>query len=169
MQLVAEPILQAGAILGEGAIWDCDRGLLYWIDMLKFAIHAFDPTTGKNNSISLDTQIGTVVKRSSKHGGGFVVSLPEKFAHVDSSGKITILCEPEKGLGNWMNDGKCDPAGRFWCGSQSLDFSVSAANLWMLDTDHKLHHKLDKIPALMESFGLAMPKSCITSIQPLGT
>ena len=143
--LIAEPILPAGAALGEGAIWDKNRNVLYWIDILNFLIHIYDPQTGENSSINVGNYIGTVVRRNDAHGGGFIVSLPEAFAHADFSGKITVLSEMEKGLGNWMNDGKCDPAGRFWCGSQSLDLGVSAANLWMLDRDHKLHHKIDKV------------------------
>jgi sugar lactone lactonase YvrE len=41
-----------------------------------------------------------------------------------------------------MNDGKCDTAGRFWFGSMSLNEKDPTANLWMLDNDLKLHHKL---------------------------
>jgi sugar lactone lactonase YvrE len=145
VSLVAEPILQAQASLGEGAIWDHNHGLLYWVDIRNFLLHTFDPKTGLNTSINVGSPIGTVVKRTSVHGGGFIVSLPEKFAHVDINGKITVLCELERGSGNWMNDGKCDPAGRFWCGSQSLDFAVSSGNLWMLDTDHSPVHKLSNI------------------------
>jgi sugar lactone lactonase YvrE len=143
--LVAEPILQAQAALGEGAIWDGDQGVLHWIDIKKYLLHTFDPKTGQNTSINVGSPIGTVVKRAAEHGGGFIISLPEKFAHIDSLGTLTVLCELEKGLGNWMNDGKCDPAGRFWCGSQSLDFAVSSGNLWMLDIDHTPFHKLGNV------------------------
>lgn len=145
MQFLAEPVLQARATIGEGAIWDGSSGLLHWIDIDEFLIHSYDPRTEKDSYINIGTHVGTVVKRSAKQGGGFIVGLPEKFAHIDASGKITVLANMEKGLGNRMNDGKCDPAGRFWCGSMNFEFTKHAGNLWMLDTECNLHHKLANI------------------------
>jgi sugar lactone lactonase YvrE len=145
MQLVAEPILQAKAVLGEGSIWDPMLQVLYWVDIDKFQLHTFDPATGQDSFVNLGRHVGTVVKRSAGGGGGFIVALPDQFAHVDSVGKITAIADVEKGLGNRMNDGKCDPAGRFWCGSMNFKFLPGAGNLWMLDTDHQVHHKLGNV------------------------
>ena len=145
MQFVAEPVLQARAVLGEGAIWDSERQVLYWVDIDKFLVHTFDPASKEDSFIALDTHVGTVVKRSSKKGGGFVVGLGNQFAQVDDKGNAIALAEVEKGLGNRLNDGKCDPRGRFWCGSMNFKFLPGAGNLWMLDTDHKVHHKLGHV------------------------
>jgi sugar lactone lactonase YvrE len=145
MQLVAEPVLQARAVLGEGSIWDPALQVLYWVDIDKFLLHTFDPSTGQDKFVDLGTHVGTVVKRSASKGGGFIVALPDQFAQVDDDGKITPIADVEKGLGNRMNDGKCDPAGRFWCGSMNFNFVPGAGNLWMLDTDRKIHHKLGNV------------------------
>ena len=145
MQLVAEPVLQARADLGEGAIWDGDKQVLYWVDIDNFLLHTFDPVTGNNTSIGLGAHVGTVVKRSSAKGGGWIVALPNAFAHVDSHGKMTILVEVEETPENRMNDGKCDPAGRFWCGSMNFHLAPRAGNLWMLDKDRNVHHKLSHV------------------------
>ncbi len=142
MELCAEPVLQASAELGEGAIWDFDESVLHWVDIDKFLLHRFDPSNGKDSHISVGTYIGTVVKCRKENGGGFVVGLPEKIAHVSADGNVNVICELEAGLGNRLNDGKCDPAGRFWCGSMNFEFKPKAGNLWMLDNQRKLHHKL---------------------------
>lgn len=143
--LTAEPVLQAKSPLGEGAIWDADRNVLYWVDIHRGEVHTFDPATGKDEKIVVGEPVGTVVKRSAKNGGGFVVGLPERFAHLSLDGKITTLAEMEKSAKTRSNDGKCDPAGRFWCGSMHFDFIKGAAHLWRLDADHTLHHMRDDI------------------------
>jgi sugar lactone lactonase YvrE len=145
MELIAQPVLKANALLGEGAIWDHNSQLLHWVDINSFRIHTYDPRTNTNTSLDVGMHVGTVVKRSEKKGGGFIVGLPNKFAHVDSQGKVSILAELEEAESNRSNDGKCDPAGRFWCGSMTFDFAPGASHLYMMDTDHRIHHKLDNI------------------------
>lgn len=143
--LKAEPILQARSPLGEGAIWNADRGVLHWVDIHRGEIHTYDPATGKDEKIVVGEPVGTVVQRAEKCGGGFVVGLPCRFAHVSAEGKVTTLAEMEKGAGTRSNDGKCDPAGRFWCGSMHFDFIKGAAHLWRMNCDHSLHHMRDNI------------------------
>jgi sugar lactone lactonase YvrE len=145
MELTAEPVLQAQALLGEGAIWDHDKQLLHWVDINRNRIHTFDPLTNANTWLDVGERVGTVVKRSAAKGGGFIVGLPRKFAHVDGDGQISILAELMEGQSNRSNDGKCDPSGRFWCGSMTFDFAPGASHLYMMDTDHQVHHKLDNI------------------------
>jgi sugar lactone lactonase YvrE len=159
MKLVAEPILQARAKLGEGSIWDAARQLLYWVDIYGFLIHTYDPASGINTTIDVGTFVSTIVRRSDAAGGGFIVGLPERIAHVSDEGVITTICELEHGLNNRMNDGKCDPAGRFWCGSVNFEFKTGAANLWMLDKERKLHHKLGNVSI---SNGIVWSADCKT-------
>jgi sugar lactone lactonase YvrE len=60
------------------------------------------------------------------------------------SGEVAVLAQIEKELvSSRMNDGKCDPIGRFWCGSMSEE--PSKGNLWMLDLDNQLHHKVENV------------------------
>src|SRR5271168_4559756 len=97
MELRAEPVLQAQALLGEGAIWDHDNQLLHWVDINNHRIHTFDPLTNANTWLDVGERVGTVVKRSAKNGGGFIVGLPRKFAHVDAEGTVSILAELTEG------------------------------------------------------------------------
>lgn len=141
MKLVASPILDAGAALGEGPLWDSQKAVLHWVDIDNNHVHTFDPESGKDSFIDVGEKVGCVAKRGAMGGGGLIVSLPEKFAALDGD-KITPLANLEQGSGNRMNDGKCDPAGRFWCGSMHPDFTAGAGNLWMMDKDLRVEHKI---------------------------
>ena len=44
-----------------------------------------------------------------------------------------------------MNDGKCDPAGRFWAGSMAYTGDKGAGKLYRLDPDLSLHTVLDSV------------------------
>ena len=44
-----------------------------------------------------------------------------------------------------MNDGKCDPAGRFWAGSKALDFREGAGALYRLGPDGRVTRMLEGV------------------------
>jgi sugar lactone lactonase YvrE len=136
--------MDARATLGEGAIWDCRNSVLYWVDILEKKLFVLDPATNHNRAIEVGQFIGTVVPRAS---GGVMLALHHGFAHLDlETEKITPLARPESHLpDNRFNDGKCDPAGRFWAGTLSLLGKKNAGALYRLDTDLTVHRMLDGV------------------------
>ena len=44
--------INAKAKLGEGPIWDYEKKLLYWIDIIKKEIYIFNPHTGTERIIN---------------------------------------------------------------------------------------------------------------------
>ncbi|MFC1461120.1 SMP-30/gluconolactonase/LRE family protein [Verrucomicrobiota bacterium] len=46
---------------------------------------------------------------------------------------------------NRFNDGKCDPAGRFWAGTINMNSLPAAGALYRLDQDLSVHKILDKV------------------------
>jgi sugar lactone lactonase YvrE len=49
---------------------------------------------------------------------------------------LKAICDPEADKPhNRMNDGKCDAAGRFWCGSMNPESGRAEGSLHVLDTD----------------------------------
>ena len=44
--------------------------------------------------------------------------------------------------GNRFNDGKCDPAGRFWAGTMRIDESSNSGSLYSLDAKHNVTKRL---------------------------
>lgn len=128
---------------GEGPIW-CNDQLVY-VDIEGHALIALDPATGKEQTWGIGERIGTVVPRAS---GGFLCAGDSGIFSFDptTSEKQNLADpEPEKRPDNRFNDGKCDPAGRFWAGTISLVKETGDANLYMLDTDGALHLKVEEV------------------------
>jgi sugar lactone lactonase YvrE len=144
MSLCAELVLDAKATLGEGAIWDADRSVLYWVDILGCQVHVYDPGSNRDQVVDVAQYVGTVVPRRS---GGVMVALHHGFAGLDlETGDIEIIADPEQSLpGNRFNDGKCDPAGRFWAGTLALDGAQGVAALYRLDADLSVHKMLGEV------------------------
>lgn len=138
----AELVLDARAEIGEGAIWYND--VLYWVDIPPGKVFIYDPAAGTNREIKVGQMVGTVVPREQ---GGLAVAVEEGFALLDSeSGKLTHLHNPEAGISrNRMNDGKCDPAGRFWAGTMDRTEEQASGSLYCMDVDHTVHRRLEDV------------------------
>ncbi|MEM7230592.1 MAG: SMP-30/gluconolactonase/LRE family protein [Planctomycetota bacterium] len=115
----AELLLDARAELGEGPCWDEARGGLWWIDIKSCKVHFYTPSSGENRSYDVGERVGTVVLREN---GGLLVALENGMSTLDpDTGAVDPFLELETDLpGNRFNDGKCDPAGRFWVGSMEI-------------------------------------------------
>jgi sugar lactone lactonase YvrE len=144
MSQSAELVLDAKAALGEGAIWDADRRVLYWVDILGCQVHVYDPANGQERSIDVGQYVGTVVPRQS---GGLMLALHHGFASLDlETEQVEVVADPEQHLpGNRFNDGKCDLAGRFWAGTLALESTPEVASLYRLDADLTVHKMLGEV------------------------
>jgi sugar lactone lactonase YvrE len=144
MSTSTELVLDAQATLGEGAIWDAKRQALLWIDIVKQQVHIYNPSTQENRTIQLDQMVGTVVPRQS---GGLMVAVHHGFASLDlETEEMEIVADPEHDQPeNRFNDGKCDPAGRFWAGTLSLKGKRGTCNLWRLDADLSVHKMIEGV------------------------
>lgn len=133
----AHSILHAQAALGEGALWNPETARLYWVDIEGRALHVFDPATGRDDSFPTGERIGTVVPL---HGGAVLVALQNGIHRLDpATGLLTLLVHPLTEPSLRFNDGKCDPAGRFWVGTFDLLERPHAGTLYRLDPDGRLH------------------------------
>ena len=140
----AELIYQTYAILGEGSIWDAENDLLYWVDIMRNQVYAFDPANRSNTGYDVKENVGTVVLRES---GGLMLGLKNGFASLDlNTGKVEKLTDPESHIpNNRFNDGKCDPQGRFWAGTMAYDAANGAGSLYCMDTDFTVTKKIDGV------------------------
>lgn len=137
-----KPVTHTRAVLGEGAIWH--NGKLYWVDIPEGRIYIYDPKRESERFIQLDSMVGTVVPRAS---GGLVVAMQTGFAFVDEErGTTTPIADPESDKpDNRFNDGKCDPAGRFWAGTMAVAEQGAVGALYSLETDGRVVKRLDGI------------------------
>ncbi len=133
--ITCELEFNAQAQLGEGPCWDARRQLLHWVDIERFEFHTYNPATKSDRIINVGTHIGAAVVRKS---GGFVVALRDGIYHLDETTEALIkLAEPEPNCPeNRFNDGKCDPAGRFWAGTLFIpETEDHRGNLYRMNTD----------------------------------
>ena len=131
-----ELVLDARAPLGEGPVWDAENQALLWVDIDDHEIHRFDPGTGTDISVAMEGGVSAVAIRER---GGLVAATGDGFALVSmatGTAEVEVIAEPEgDNDANRMNDGKCDPAGRFWAGSMSHTETDASGSLYLLDTD----------------------------------
>jgi sugar lactone lactonase YvrE len=139
----AKPLIPARAELGEGAIWNPNDEHLYWVDILSSMLHIYDPRTGTDKPIPTGSYVGTVVPVAN---GDVIVALQKGIFRMNTETRaLTLLTNPLPGPPVRFNDGKCDPAGRFWVGTISMDGARGTSKLYRLDRDGTLHEMLHDV------------------------
>jgi sugar lactone lactonase YvrE len=129
----AELVLDARASLGEGPVWDDRAGCLWWVDILEEAIHRTDPVSGRDEALPIGRMPGAVGLRES---GGIIAAVQDGFGALDPAGRFEMLVPVEADdAATRMNDGKVDPAGRFWAGTTDIDHRPGKGTLYRLDPD----------------------------------
>ncbi len=130
----AKLVYNAKAELGEGPVWDPGRKCLWWVDIENCRLHQLDVFSGSNVVFNVAKKIGAAVLTDQ---GGILVALEDGIAHYDLDNRsLSYINQLEYDiLGNRMNDGKCDPAGRFWIGSMAKAAVPGAGNLYMVTAD----------------------------------
>lgn len=129
--------LPARAQLGECPLWSPTEARLYWEDIDGRAVHRFDPATGVDEVRAAPGRPGSLALTATP--GRLLVAVEGRLSFLDwATGEWEdwIDLEPE-GRGNRMNDGRCDPAGRFWVGTMFDPTSAEQAtgSLYRIDAD----------------------------------
>jgi sugar lactone lactonase YvrE len=127
-------VVEHNCLLGEGPVWDAKQKIICWVDILNGIIHTYSPDQNIHATIPVYQMAGAVAFCTD---GNFIAALQNGFAFIDSNtGAIKMTGDPENHLpGNRFNDGKCDPAGRFWAGTMALSEETGAGSLYMLGKD----------------------------------
>jgi sugar lactone lactonase YvrE len=115
---------------GEGPVWSERWGGLRWLDMLAGEVLSL----GADGAVTR-RRVGTVAAAvRPRRGGGAVLGVDRGFALEDAEGGLTHL--DELWTDGWvrMNEGACDPDGRFYCGSMASRVPRAGA-LYRLDPD----------------------------------
>lgn len=135
--------IRSGALLGEGPRWDAAAKRLLWVDIEAGALHLFDPARGDDRAIPLGNRVGAAAPTET---GGVLVALADRLAMVDPEEEsVRTLVGLPHGEGLRLNDGACDPAGRFWVGSTALDFASGAGALYRYSSDGGLDRVLEDV------------------------
>lgn len=125
-ELFPECIFKIDSHLGESPLWSKEKQLLYWVDIHRKLIHAFDPKT-KCDTVYHTQDLVTAI--SLQQNKGLLLALSQQIASLDfQTEKTQILHEVEKSApGIRFNDGKCDCMGRFWIGTINTEIPTSNA------------------------------------------
>jgi len=126
-------------------------GRLVYVDIEGHALVSLNPETGEERTWEMGERIGTVAPVES---GGFLCAGDSGIYFLDpDTGERRNLADPEadKRPDNRFNDGKCDPAGRFWAGTISTVKKTGDANLYCLGLDGELELK---VPGVTNSNGI---------------
>jgi sugar lactone lactonase YvrE len=128
--------------LGEGPLWAPDEAALYWLDIGRSQVHRFVPQTDERRSWSFSETVSCIARRRS---GAFVAATRAGFAFLDlAAPTLEPVDDPEPDRPrNRFNDGKCDPAGRFWAGSMDDGESEPSGALYCLGSDLRAHRRDD--------------------------
>jgi sugar lactone lactonase YvrE len=139
-----ELALDARATLGECPLWHERRKKLYWVDILEKEIHEFDPSSGRDRSYNVGHFVGCIGIRKK---GGLILGLHHTLAQFDFRTKnLRHICRLDGGRRDIrFNDGKCDPAGRFWAGTMDLDAKPNRGGLYVLDSQRRIRRVLDGV------------------------
>lgn len=137
----AEQVTDRVTYHGEGPVWSEDWGGLRWVDML-----AGDVLSLAGDGTVRRRHVGDVAAAlRPRRGGGAVIAVERGFTLEDPDGTLVPLDPVWSDPGMRMNEGGCDPDGRFWCGSMAYDQRPGAAALYRLDPDGSVATALDGV------------------------
>src|SRR5215217_4523908 len=139
-----EVVLDHFCELGEGPVWDEVKQCILWVDITQGAIHQFFTKEKKHHVFNAGQMVGAIALAA---GGRLIAALQHGFYMVDlKTDSMHAINDPEASLpGNRFNDGKCDPAGRFWAGTMSVSGQPKAGKLYLLNTDCSVSIKIDHV------------------------
>jgi sugar lactone lactonase YvrE len=131
----SEQLTDPIAYHAEGPVWSERWGGLRWVDMLAGDVLSL----AADGSIGRRHVGGVAACVRPRRAGGAVIGIERGFALEEPDGLLTPLGELWSDEGVRMNEGGCDPDGRFYCGSMAYDERPGAGALYRLDPDRSTH------------------------------
>ena len=140
--MAGEPEQDGGAVactaeqtqLGEGVRWDARGDELLRVDILAGRVYC-DQVDDDGALVSvrvyeLPWTIGMIAPVEGD--GGWLLGAGRSFVHLAPDGTHRTIAEVSP-AGTRMNDGACDPQGRFWAGTLADDHHTGGGSLYRLD------------------------------------
>ncbi|WP_456276843.1 SMP-30/gluconolactonase/LRE family protein [Bacillus sp. AK128] len=142
--MTVELVVDSQSILGEGPSWDEKSKKLYWVDIIGKTFYKYDPLTGGNRAVLTDQLVGAIAPKAS---GGVIMALQNGLHVYDwDSDQLMKIHDPESDQpNNRFNDGKCDPAGRFWAGTMDIDGEKGKGSLYVMNSNLEVARVLENV------------------------
>lgn len=134
MEIAAEvrEVLKPASKLGEGVLWDAERGLVWFVDIKQHRLWHFDPSTGSNAMAEAPGQIGWALPAE---GGLLLCGLQDGLYTFDPENQRfeKLSAVPGEPAGNRLNDACTDPWGRVWFGSMDDSEASASGRFYVFD------------------------------------
>ncbi len=119
--------------LAEGPLWDHLQKRVLWVDIPTGNVHEGElrgQTVHPTRTRHVDSTVGAVAVATD---GGLIVAGHQAVYRIDAAGVSTEIARlVPAGQQRRLNDGKCDPAGRFLVGTLALSDQVQES-LYQID------------------------------------
>jgi D-xylonolactonase len=131
-----ECVAAVDAQLGEGALWDAGRGILWWLDIRAAILHSHDAQSGRNRAQALDFRL-TALGLADRNE--LIACGDRGFVRLSVAADLRVMIRqvlqaPQERPGNRFNDGKVDARGRFWAGTMDDAETGAFGSLYRLDS-----------------------------------
>ncbi|MFC5827492.1 SMP-30/gluconolactonase/LRE family protein [Nonomuraea insulae] len=153
MTVSAYPVTDPVAEHGEGPVWSGRWGGLRWVDMLAGDVLALDAGGGVRRR-HVGAVAAVVRPRTS---GGYLVAAERELLLADSDdldAPLRSLGEAWSDPGIRMNEGGCDPDGRFYIGSMAYDASPGGGTFYVAGPGGELRAVLPGV-TISNGFGFS--------------
>ncbi len=133
--------------LGQGVRWDDRRFELLRVDILAHRFYR-DQIRGDGSLVPVTTYrlpwpVGVVAPV--KGEGGWLLGAGRGIVHLQPDGTYRVVHTEVAPPRSRMNDGGCDPHGRFWVGAVADDHRRGGGSLYRLSRDGQVDQVLDDL------------------------
>lgn len=135
--------------IGESPVWEEKHGSLLYVDITGEKVCRWNAATKQLKTVYVGAPIGSVVPRKS---GGYVLAIGTRFAFLDweKEAVTDIVTIDQDKTNNRFNDGKVDPAGRFFAGTMARQIRPAVVekgqgSLYSLLADHSVVKHFDRV------------------------
>lgn len=120
--------------VGECPLWHDVESALYWVDINGLTVNRVHPASGKFSSWKMGSEPSAIAADGDNN---LVVATRTGFVRLNTtSGDIDDICPaPYDTKITRFNDGRVDPAGRFWVGTMYEPRDKPAAEMYVLERD----------------------------------
>jgi sugar lactone lactonase YvrE len=126
------PLIALGAKVSECPLWDGARRQLHVVDINAGVIVTHDWATGATRKLAVGQPVGSI---GLVEDGRLVAGLRESVALIDpaTGAQQPLAAIAHARPDSRLNDGRCDPGGRFWVGSMREALDEPAGALYRVD------------------------------------
>ncbi|XP_058514552.1 regucalcin isoform X1 [Ochotona princeps] len=144
-----ECVLPEKCHCGESPVWEESSGSLLFVDIPGKKLCRWNPLTKAVQRMTVEAPVSSVALRQS---GGYVATIGTRFCTVNLQDQsvVTLATVDKDKKNNRFNDGKVDPAGRFFAGTMAEETAPAVlerhqGSLYALFPDHQVKKYFDQV------------------------